>query len=335
MSDWKSHLHADATPWLLEINNPSVQYLTLTEIRGIPESQQEVQTSRQNIMKTGLIPKILAKQSPEGYWEKAEDFYIRTKYKGSVWTFIILAELMADPEDQRIQKACEFILDWTQDRNSGGFSYRGSLKTGGYHSGVIPCLTGNMTWGLIRFGHLDDPRVWSAIDWITTYQKFDDGVAKAPQGWPYDRFEQCWGKHTCTLGVVKGLKALAEIPPRKRTKKVKIFIQNAAEFLLKHQVYKRSHNPDRVAKPKWTKLWFPWMWDTDVLEMSLILTGLGFRDKRMQDALDLILSKQNEQGMWPLEDTHNGRFQVNIERKGKPSKWVTLNALRVLKRYFG
>lgn len=33
--------------------------------------------------------------------------------------------------------------------------------------------------------------------------------------------------------------------------------------------------------------------------------------------------------------TYNGRFQVDIERKGKPSKWVTLNALRVLKRHFG
>ena len=335
MIAWKSFLNADVTPWLLEDNNPSVQYLTLTEILEIPESQPEVQASRKNIMKTGVIPKILAKQSPGGYWEKAEDFYIRTKYKGSVWTFIMLAELMADPEDQRIQKACEFILDWSQDRKSGGFSYQGSLKGGGYHSGVIPCLTGNMTWGLIRFGNLDDSRVRQAIDWITTYQRFDDGAAKAPDGWPYDRHEQCWGKHTCFLGVVKGLKALAEIPPRKRTKNVKIFIQKAAEFLLKHYVFKKSHDPDRVAKPKWTKLWFPWMWDTDVLEILLILTGPGIREKRMQDAVDLVLSKQGKQGMWPLEDTYNGRFQVNIEQKDKPSKWVTLNAMRVLKRYYG
>ncbi|MEE8605370.1 MAG: hypothetical protein V3S65_08345 [Candidatus Aminicenantaceae bacterium] len=335
MKGWESHLHADATPWLLEDNNPSVQYLTLTEILESPESQPEVQASRKNIMKTGVIPKIMATQFPGGYWEKAEDFYIRTKYKGSAWTFIILAELMADPEDQRIHKACEFILDWSQDRQSGGFSYNGSLKGGGYHSGVFPCLTGNMTWGLIRFGHLDDPRVQRAIDWITTYQRFDDGMAKAPKGWPYDQHEQCWGKHTCTPGIVKGLKALSEIPPQKRTKSIKIFIQNAAEFLLKHHVFKKSHNPDRVAKPKWTKLWFPWMWDTDVLEILLILTGLGIRDKRMQDAMDLIQSKQGEHGMWPLEDTYNGRFQVNIEQKGKPSKWITLNAMRILKRYYG
>jgi len=77
------------------------------------------------------------------------------------------------------------------------------------------------------------------------------------------------------------------------------------------------------------------MWDVDVLEMSLILTGLGYKDIRMRDALELILSKQNKRGQWNLEMTYNGRFQVDIEQKGKPSKWVTLHALRVLRRYFG
>jgi hypothetical protein len=335
MTGWKAHLRANPIPWLLEEDNPSVKYLALKEIMDAPESRPEVRTARKNIMKTGPVPKILARQAAGGYWEKAEDFYIRTKYRGTVWSFIILAELMADPKDQRIRRACEFILDWSQDRESGGFSYRGSLKGGGNHSGVLPCLTGNLTWGLIRFGYLDDPRVRRAIDWITGYQRFDDGEAEAPRGWPYDRFEQCWGKHTCTPGVVKGLKALAEIPPRRRTTGIKIFIQNATEFLLKHHLYKKSRNPSLVAKPKWTKLWFPWMWDTDVLEMLLILTGLGHKDKRMRDAVELILSKQGELGRWTLEDTYNGRFQANIERKGKPSRWVTLNALRVLKRYNG
>jgi hypothetical protein len=54
----------------------------------------------------------------------------------------------------------------------------------------------------------------------------------------------------------------------------------------------------------------------------------------MQEAIDLILSKQDEQGRWLLEETWNGRFQINIEHKGKPSKWVTMMALRVLKAYY-
>lgn len=51
--------------------------------------------------------------------------------------------------------------------------------------------------------------------------------------------------------------------------------------------------------------------------------------------LPTLLQKRHDQGRWRLENTFNGRFQVNIEQKGKPSKWVTLTALRALTAYFG
>jgi hypothetical protein len=75
------------------------------------------------------------------------------------------------------------------------------------------------------------------------------------------------------------------------------------------------------------------MYQTDIVEILNILLKLECRDKRMQEAVDIVVSKQNERGKWILENTYNGRFQTNIEQKGKPSKWITLNALRVLK-YF-
>jgi hypothetical protein len=54
----------------------------------------------------------------------------------------------------------------------------------------------------------------------------------------------------------------------------------------------------------------------------------------MQEAVDLAVSKQDQTGRWRLERSFNGRFQVNIEQEGKPSKWTTLNALRVLKQFY-
>jgi hypothetical protein len=54
----------------------------------------------------------------------------------------------------------------------------------------------------------------------------------------------------------------------------------------------------------------------------------------MQEAVDLVLSKMRPDGTWLLENTYNGRFNVNIERKGAPSKWITLNALKALKRWY-
>lgn len=176
-------------------------------------------------------------------------------------------------------------------------------------------------------------RVQCGIDWIVTYQRFDDGEGEAPKGWPYDR-GRCFERHSCHMGAVKALKALAEIPANSRSSQVKDTIQRGAEHMLKHHIHKRSHDLSHVSKAGWLRLGFPLMWNTDVLEILGILAKLGYRDKRMQEAINLVISKQDEHGRWKLEDTYNGRFQVNIEQKGKPSKWVTLNAVRMLKRVY-
>lgn len=326
-------LKGDPFPWLLAEENPSVRYLTLAELMAVPQDKRAIE-ARKAIMERGAVPRILAKQKKGGYWGEQDDFYIRAKYRGTTWQLIILAELGAEGNDERVRKAVEFMLRISQDRESGGFAYRGSLGRGGQHSGVIPCLTGNMVWSMIRLGYLDDPRVERGIDWLTRYQRFDDGIAQAPKGWPYERWANCWGKHTCHMGVVKTLKALAEIPEKRRSLEVRLTIKHAVEYLLQHHVYKRSHDLSKIAKPKWLKLGFPTMWDSDALEILGLLTQLGYRDPRMQEAVDLVFSKQDEQSRWVLENTFNGRFQVDIEEKGKPSRWVTLKALKALKQFY-
>ena len=334
MKDNNFVIDSKVLEWLLQDENPSVKFFTLTELLDRPANDSEVLETKYKIMKYDVIKKILCKQSPDGYWFKPEDFYIRTKYKGTVWNLIILAELGADPNDIRIKRACEFIINNSQDLDSGGFAYIGSKDRGGDHNKILPCLSGNMIWCLIRLGFFGDSRVNKGIDWITKYQRFDDGKNKPPNKWPYIKFENCWGKHTCTMCIVKTLKALAEIPQNQRTLDVKNTIQQAKEFLLIHHLYKKSHNLEKIAKNDWTKFGFPLLWQTDVLEMLLILTGLDIKDERMNDGINLVLSKQNEDKKWILEKTFNGRTITNIETKGKPSKWITLNSLRVLKRYY-
>jgi hypothetical protein len=336
MESWKSWLSADPTEWLLEKNNPSVRYFTLRDLLEKPSTDSEVKEVKQDIMNTGVIPAILAKQKKEGYWDKPERFYT-AKYGGTVWQVMMLAELGADGNDDHIRKACEFILSFSQDLESGGFAHSSSAKKGGgRHSEVIPCLTGNMVWSLIRLGYLEDPRLQHGIAWITNYQRFDDGISEVPKGWPYDRLKaSCLGKHTCHMGAVKTLKALAEIPEKKRSVAVKQTIEKGVEYLLLHHVFKSSHNLNRVPKPGWLKFGFPLMYQTDALEILGILTQLGYKDERMQEAIDLVISKQDNKGRWILENTFNGRYQVNIETKGEPSKWITLQVLRTLKRFYG
>lgn len=334
VGDWKSVLKDDPTDWLLEKNNPSVRYFTLSQILDKPESSFKVQEAKKEIMTVGVVPQILAKQNSGGYWEEPDRFYT-AKYKGTVWQLIILAELAADGTDERVKKACEFILETSQERKSGGFSAWLSVKVGGgRYSGVLPCLTGNMVWSLIRLGFLGDPRVQRGVDWIVKYQRFDDGETYPPKVWPYEKATSCFSKHSCHMGVVKALKALAEIPVEQRSAGVVDTLDRGVEYMLMHHIFKRSHNLSKVSKPGWLRLGFPLMYQTDVLEVLGILTSLGCKDERLQEAVDLVLSKQDENGMWTLENTFNGRFQVNIEQKGAVSKWVTLNALRALKNFY-
>lgn len=329
---WKSVLRADTTDWLLEAGNPSVRYFTLKDLIGKPNSHPEVVEAKEKIMSEGPVPKILARQREGRYWGKPEDFYIHAKYKGTVWQLIVLAELGADGANHRIKSACEFILENSQDRESGGFATFSSPKGGGDHDKVLPCLIGNMVWSLIRFGYLDDQRIKHAIDWIIKYQRFDDAVCKAPKGWPYDKKKMCFGNHSCHVGVVKALKALSEIPQKKRGNEVSSTIEKGAEYVLAHYIFKRSHDLSQISKREWLQFGFPSMADTDVLEILGILSKLGYNDERMKEATDLVVSKQDSQGRWKLEATFNGRMQVNIEEKDKPSKWITLKALAVLKR---
>ncbi len=335
MAKWKSVLKADPTDWLLEEDNPSVRYLTLVDILGKPAGSAEARKARAGIMAKGSVPLILAKQEDGGYWDQPDRMYV-AKYRGTLWQLIILAEHLADGKDQRVRQACEFVLEHSQDRASGGFSMHRAVRAGGgRHSEVIPCLTGNMVWGLVRLGYLKDPGVRRGIDWITTYQRFDDAVADPPAGWPYDKYEMCWGRHTCHMGAVKALKALAEVPPDARSAQVQRTIGDGVEYILRHHVYRQSHNLARASKPGWLRFGFPLMYQTDVLEILGVLTTLGCRDGRMQEAIDAVVARQDDRGRWKMADNFNGRFQVDIETRGQPSKWVTLRALRVLKGYYG
>jgi len=319
--------------WLLEKENPSVRYFTLSRLLRAHEDEKTTLDAKNEIMISGIVPKILKKQNEVGYWGDPKKFYT-DKYRGTVWQLMILAELGADGKNEQIKKACEFILQNSQEIVDHGFSYYRSEKSGGgLASGVIPCLTGNMVWSLIRLGYFQDQRVQAGIDWICKYQRSDDGTDHPPKGYPYDRYEMCWGRHSCHLGVVKCLKALSAIDPDKRNEKVKAKIDELSEYFLVHHIFKRSHDLTKISRKGWLNLGFPLMYQSDILEILGILIDLGFHDPRMQEAIEILHSKQNSNKRWKLENTFNSKMIENIEQKGKNSKWITQKATYILMNF--
>ncbi len=200
---------------MLEEENPSVRYFTLMDILDKPEDDPEVKQAKQEIMQTGMVPAILQKQQEPVYLQAYPRFYTY-KYKGLVWSLIVLAELGADASAQ-IKEQCEYILNYSQETADGGFAMNSALNTGGGRiCEVIPCLTGNMVWSLVRFGYIDDPRLQKGVDWLTRHMRFNDGAEDIRRSLRITE-RKLLGKHTCHMGVVKALKAFSVIRNRKNT----------------------------------------------------------------------------------------------------------------------
>jgi hypothetical protein len=323
-------VHGNLMPWLLEPDseNPAVRYFALRDLLDRSEDDPEVHQARLEIMKTGPVPAILAAQQPEGYWDKAGAGY-SPKYRGTVWQIILLAELGADPTDERVQRSCEYLLQHSLAA-TGAFSATQSLVP----SGAIHCLNGNLLYALSRLGYFDDPLVQAAFNWQVQAITGEGEIRYYKSGTAGPGFA-CGINlgQPCGWGAAKALKALSAIPIDQRTPSALRAIEVGVEFLLSRDPAVADYPYTERVSSTWFKLGFPLSYWSDVLELTSVLVDLGYgSDSRLNNAIEFILGKQNAQGRWKLENSLNGKMWVAIEKKGKPSKWVTLRALRVLKR---
>ena len=116
------------------------------------------------------------------------------------------------------------------------------------------------------------------------------------------------------------------------TADIKAAIDKGVEFLLMHRLFKADHHQFKVINNKWLKLSFPWL-GYDILRGLSVVTKLGYaKDERITDAVEVLFQKQDSDGIWILESTPTGRMHTNLEQKGNPSKWITFQALKVIKR---
>lgn len=346
MVDWQKIIKESPIDWLLEESNPSIRYFALRDILGKNEKHPQVIAAKQAIPNSHVVKRIFQKQNPDGYWEEPTNPY-NPKYKSSYWQIMTLGYLGIDKTDARVEKACDGIFRFQLD--DGGFSsftreraleeYEGQRRKGKeippasqWTSSLIfehqySCLTGNMVAALIRIGYGEDSRVKRALEWLVKIQNKDGG-------WlcPYWK-AHVGDTHGCFSGTICPIEAFSEVEKENLIRPMKETIEKGAEFLLMHHLFKADHHGYKVINKSWLTLGFPWFYGYNILRGLDVLTKLGYvDDERLNDAVQVVLNKRQSNCAWILESAPIGRMQTNIEAKGKPSKWITLIALRVLKR---
>jgi hypothetical protein len=97
---------------------PAVKHLALVQLLGLPAGDPQVAAARSAAMASHPIAAILAAQEPEGYWVKPGPGYA-PKYNGTVWNALFLEQLGADPGDEGVRRAGEYVLSHCQAESGG------------------------------------------------------------------------------------------------------------------------------------------------------------------------------------------------------------------------
>jgi hypothetical protein len=318
--------------WLLAEDNPSVRFWALQHLKDETRTDPQVVAAQRTIMQSPCIKAILEAQKSEGYWGMKESMYL-PKYTATTHTLLILAELGAD-STPAIRQAIEFMFSF--QRNSGHFWVVAPKSEKGKASTMTDgcCVDGNVLYYLIHFGFLDDPRTKKLIGFLVADHSSKDYGWRC-RSYPINRAGVF--PTNCYMGAVKVLKALSIIPSKKRPQEVRKIIEEETESILTNRVYKYLRGPkgERKDKEGWKRFGFPLFYQSDALEVLDVLTALGVHDARMQDTIQLVEQTRRPDGRWLLKNTYNGKMLCDIEAKGEPSKWITLRAERVLKRWYG
>ena len=322
-------LSGDPVLWLLEPDpdNPGVRYFALRDLLGRSEDDPEVRQARSDIMGTGPVPAILDAQHPDGYWAKPGGGH-SPSYRATVWQITFLAQLGADPRDKQVRRGCEYYLSHTVAANGAFASTPRPVP-----SSVAHCLNGDPLHALLLLGYAGDARVRAALDWqiraitgegdIRYYKSCTNGPGFACA---YN------GGQPCAWGATKAMKAFGALPRESHTESVRRAIEASAEFLLSRDPAVADYPYTERVNSGWFKFGFPLSYRSDILETTAALVSVGYgQDPRLANVLQFILSKQDDHGRWAMEKPLNGKMWVDIEKKGKPSKWVTLRALSVLR----
>lgn len=305
--------------WLLE-GDPAIRWQVL---RDLVEAKPSVyEKERAKVAKEGWGKRFLSFQDKEGAWVRggpklaANSLYV-PKFTSTHYTLLALRYIGLAPKNPQALKACKLLINSALLPNLGpSFSKHASTH------GEL-CVTG-MILSMLAYFQYEDERIHRVAEFLVSEQMEDKGWNC--RSWRGDRH----ASFVTTCLVLEGLYEYQQLYPKSKVPVSKAQV-GGREFLLQHRLYK-SHRTGEVVKQSMTRFPFPPPWQYDFLHaLDYFQASEAPRDERASDAIELLLSYRDEDGRWPQHRAPAGKYFFQIETVGKPSRWNTLRALRVLK----
>jgi len=299
--------------WLLQ-GDVGIQYLTQKYL--INEDVNKLHNLRKRIATEGWGKAFLDARNISGHWGRG--FY-QPKWVSSHYTLLDLRYLESEPVEP-ISETIALILAQSTAPN-GSINESRSIPSGDV------CVNG-MFLNYAAFFGTPEEQLKSIVDYQLDNIMPDGGF-------------NCEGEtkgaahssmHT-TISALEGVFEYITAGCQYRVDELHQARLNAEEFLLMHQLFK-SDKTGEVIDQKWTMLSFPSRWRYDILRALVYFTDADTPyDPRMNAALDLLISKRKKDGTWPVQAKHPGLVYFDMEQTGTSSRFNTLRALRVLKKY--
>ena len=311
--------------WLLAAD-PSIRWQTMRDLLGA--SEEEVAAERARIAREGWGAQLLALQGDEGSWAGVAGSY---GWDSAMHALTLLRELGLDPASHEARRAVSLVRDhvhwqgWDWDGAWRGVDFVGNPFFAGE---VEPCINGQVAASGAYFGQ-DVQRI---IGRLLTEQLSDGGWnCEAENGSTRSSFNT-------TICV---LEALLEYElAGGNSAEVTAARLRGQEYLLERRLFRRRSTGevierDRKGSAQFTRFAFPTWWHYDVLRGLDYLRRAGVTpDERVAEAIELVESKRDADGRWPLETYYPDATPIALdEGEGRPSRWITLRALRVLNWY--
>lgn len=297
------------TNWLLQ-GDVSIQYQTYRDLFDIDKPGLQKKIEKQGWGKNFLDCKN------GKHWGLE---YYQPKWTSSHYTLLDLRNLNLFPENKTVQQTINLILK--EELNNDGGVNPGKTVT---ESDV--CLNG-MFLNFAVYFNIEIEKLESIVDFILSQQLNDGGFNCM--------FNRSGAVHSSMHSTISCLEGLFEFQKKSDYRKNEIdkVMSEAKEFLLQHKLFK-SDKSGELIKPEFIRFSYPWRWRYNILRaMDFFRASETPWDERMQDAIDMILSKRKKSGKWNVQAKHPGKQHFEMEKAGKESRWNTLIALRILKYY--